>query len=171
MALKPVIIFLNLPYIREVEKKSFTVDEIREKMAAYCVYQDRCYFEIEQKLNTFFLIPEARDEILLYLMRENFVNEERFARSFARGKFYQKHWGRVKIRQELKKRNINERLIQSAMEEISDTDYHETAEKLIAKKSPTLKDKNPFVKKQKIIRFMLQKGFEYDVILPFMEDL
>ena len=71
------------------EKKSYTVNEIRDKMAKYCAYQDRCQWEVEQKFYDFNLIPEARDEIMIYLIQQNFLNEERFAKSFARGKFYQ----------------------------------------------------------------------------------
>ena len=87
--------------------KVYTFQEIREKMAAYCAYQDRCHQEVDKKLNTFHLIPEAREEILLYLMRENFLNEERFALAFVKGKFKIKKWGRIRLKAELKKRKIS----------------------------------------------------------------
>jgi len=67
------------------EKKLFTFEEIKQKLVNYCVYQDRCHFEVEQKMREFVLIPEAKDEILLYLMKENYLNEERFTRSYIRG--------------------------------------------------------------------------------------
>lgn len=152
-----------------MSEKVYTFQEIREKMAAYCAYQDRCHQEVDKKLNTFHLIPEARDEILLYLMRENFLNEERFAKSYARGKFYQKNWGKIKIKTELKKRQINERLIETGLQEIDDKDYFVTANQLIQKKSKLLNEKNNFIRGQKIIRYMLQKGYEYEVIKEILE--
>ena len=150
--------------------KSYTIIEIRDKLAAYCAYQDRCFQEVERKLDTFHLIPEARDEILLYLMKENFVNEERFAKSYARGKFYQKNWGRIKIILELKKRKITERLINTAMLEINDNDYYKTAEKLIESKFNGLNERDSYKRNQKVIRYMLQKGYEYELVREILND-
>ena len=113
-----------------MEKKSYTFDEILQKMVNYCVYQDRCHAEVEQKMREFLLIPEAKDEIFLYLMKENYLNEERFTRSYIRGKFYIKHWGRNKIKMNLKQKGINEKLISTAMDEIDDSDYEKTIMKL-----------------------------------------
>lgn len=84
------------------EHKSFTFQEIKQKLINYCVYQDRCHKEVEEKMRDFLLIPEAKDEILLYLIKENYLNEERFTRSYIRGKFYVKHWGRQKLNYNLK---------------------------------------------------------------------
>ncbi|MDO5655368.1 MAG: regulatory protein RecX [Flavobacteriaceae bacterium] len=139
-------------------------------MAAYCVYQDRCHQEIDHKLNSFQLIPEAKDEIILYLIRENFLNEERFAKSFARGKFYQKKWGRVKISMELKKRWINERLIQTALQEINEDDYRNTLKKLYQQKFESLQDSKNYIKHHKSVRFLMQKGYEYALINEWIVD-
>lgn len=149
--------------------KSYTVLEIRDKLAAYCAYQDRCHWEVERKLNTFHLIPEAKDEILLYLLQYNFLNEERFARSFARGKFNQKSWGKIKIKLELKKRDIPQMLIEIALQEIDEKDYHATLQNLINKKNALIKEKNPYKRNQKLTNYLLQKGFEYGLIKEFLE--
>lgn len=147
------------------EKKSYTVNEIRDKMAKYCAYQDRCQWEVEQKFYDFNLIPEARDEIMIYLIQQNFLNEERFAKSFARGKFYQKNWGRIKIRIELKKRKIPEKLIQVGLNEIDEKDYLTTLNQLYEKKKASLKsERESFKKKAKIRKYLLQKGFESEFI-------
>lgn len=147
------------------EKKSYTVNEIRDKMAKYCAYQDRCQWEVEQKFYDFNLIPEARDEIMIYLIQQNFLNEERFAKSFARGKFYQKNWGRIKIRIELKKRKIPEKLIQVGLNEIDEKDYLTTLNQLYEKKKASLKsERESFKKKAKIRNYLLQKGFESEFI-------
>ena len=80
------------------DKKLFPFQEIKQKLVSFCVYQDRCHAEVEQKMKEFVLIPEAKEEIILYLIKENYLNEERFARSYTRGKFYIKKWGKNKYR-------------------------------------------------------------------------
>ncbi len=147
-----------------MEKKSYTFDEIKQKLVNYCVYQDRCHAEVEQKMRDFLLIPEAKDEIFLYLMQENYLNEERFTRSYIRGKFYIKHWGRNKIRMNLKMKGITEKLIASCMDEIDDLDYEKTLEKLYDNYFSTQKGLKDYQKKSKTIRHLMSKGYEYDVI-------
>ena len=122
-------------YFYQMEKKSYTFDEIKLKLVNYCVYQDRCHAEVEQKMRDFLLIDEAKEEIIMYLIRENYLNEERYAKSYARGKFYMKQWGRIKIQLHLKQKGIVDRLISKAMTEIYEEDYNETIKKLIDKKS------------------------------------
>lgn len=148
---------------------SFTVSEICEKLSSYCAYQDRCHWEVEKKLDEFSLIPEARDEIIIYLIEANFLNEERFAKSFARGKFYQKNWGKLKIQLELKRRKITKNLISKAMLEIDENDYISTAQKLIEKKLDALNsEKNSWTKNAKILNYMIQKGYEKNLILEIL---
>ena len=113
-----------------MEKKSYTFDEIKQKLVNYCVYQDRCHAEVEQKMREFVLIDEAKEEIILFLLKENFLNEERFTRSYIRGKFYIKHWGKTKIKINLKQKQISERLISSCFDEIDDSDYEKTIRKI-----------------------------------------
>ena len=154
---------------KKIQNKSFTVAEIKEKLANYCAYQDRCHWETEQKMREFNLIPEAQDEILIYLIQNNFLNEERFAKSFARGKFYQKNWGKNKIRMELKKRKIPEKLIQIGLKEIDENDYSKTLHHLFEKKKESLKsERESFKKKAKIRNYLLQKGFESDLITDLL---
>ena len=89
-------------------KKSFTVDEIKKKLEHYCVYQDRCHKEVETKMKEYLLIPEAKEIIFLHLMQHDFLNEERFSKSFARGKFRIKNWGKQRITRALKSKNISD---------------------------------------------------------------
>ena len=105
------------------KKKSFTVDQLQRKLEQYCVYQDRCHKEIEQKMRDYNLIPEARELILLRLMKDNFLNEERFSKSFARGKFRIKSWGKQRIVRELKFRDISDYNIKTALKEIDSEEY------------------------------------------------
>uniref|UniRef100_UPI0039A5CD4A regulatory protein RecX n=1 Tax=Ornithobacterium rhinotracheale TaxID=28251 RepID=UPI0039A5CD4A len=151
--------------------KSYTIAEIKEKMARYCAYQDRCHWEVEQKLKEFFLIPEAKDEVILMLMQHNFLNEERFAHSFVRGKFNQKQWGRLKITQELKKRNIGTRLIDEALKQIDNQDYLNALTDLMEKKANRITYKNEYDKRTKLTRYLMQKGYEYELIKECLNDI
>ncbi|MGV4529915.1 regulatory protein RecX [Ornithobacterium rhinotracheale] len=151
--------------------KSYTIAEIKEKMARYCAYQDRCHWEVEQKLKEFFLIPEAKDEVILTLMQHNFLNEERFAHSFVRGKFNQKQWGRLKITQELKKRNIGTRLINEALKQIDNQDYLKTLTDLMEKKADHITYKNEYDKRTKLTRYLMQKGYEYELIKEYLNEI
>jgi regulatory protein len=145
-------------------KKSFTVDELQKKMEYYCVYQDRCHQEVERKMTEYELIPEAKEKILLHLMQHNFLNEERFSKSFARGKFRIKNWGKQRIVRQLKFKNISTYNIKTALKEIDDELYIKTIEKIAASKNNTIKESNLFKKKKKIYDYLYRKGYESSLI-------
>lgn len=146
------------------KKNVFTVDEIKKKLEYYCVYQDRCHQEVEKKLQEYQLIPEAREKILLHLFQENFLNEERFSKSFARGKFRIKKYGKQRIVKELKYRGISAYNIKTALKEIDDDEYVITANLLIEKKKDSLNESNVILKRKKITDYMLRKGYEFNLI-------
>lgn len=150
------------------EKKLFTFDEIKQKLMSYCAYQDRCHHEVEQKMREFILIPEAKDEILLYLMKENYLNEERFTRSYIRGKFYIKHWGRNKIKIHLKQKGIQENLIQRCWDEIDEKDYQHTLRKIYSEYYQKQKGLKEYQKKSKAIRYLMSRGYEYQEIEAYI---
>ncbi|KFF24568.1 regulatory protein RecX [Chryseobacterium vrystaatense] len=147
-----------------MEKKSFTFDEIKLKLVNYCVYQDRCHAEVEQKMREFLLIEEAKDEIILYLLKENYLNEERFTRSYIRGKFYIKHWGRNKIKMHLKQKQITEKLINSCWDEIDEDDYEKMISKIFEDYYSRQKGLQEYQKKSKTIKYLMSRGFEYEKI-------
>lgn len=151
------------------EKKLFPFQEIKQKLVNFCVYQDRCHAEVEQKMREFLLIPEAKEEILLYLIKENYLNEERFTRSYVRGKFYIKKWGKNKIKLNLLQKGISEKLILKSFSEINQEDYVKELKLLIEKLQPLGKGLKEYQKKQKIIKTLLSKGYEYDLILGEFE--
>ena len=103
--------------------KIYDLDIARQKIQAYCAYQERCHQEVTKKLKSWGLIPDAIDLLITELMQANFLNEERYSRAFARGKFRIKKWGKVKIRSALKSKNIFQKCIDLAMEEIDDEAY------------------------------------------------
>lgn len=148
-----------------MEKKSYTFDEIKQKLVNYCVYQDRCHAEVEQKMREFLLIDEAKEEIILFLLKENFLNEERFTRSYIRGKFYIKQWGKTKIKINLKQKQISERLISSCFDEIDDSDYEKTIRKIFDDYYTKQTGLKEYQKKTKTIKYLMSKGFEYEKII------
>lgn len=136
------------------------------KIKAYCAYQERCHQEVKQKLYGYGLYTAEVDQLIADLIEQNYLNEERFARLFAGGKFRMKSWGRIKITQELKLRKVSAYNIRMAMKEIEPEDYRLTMQKLAEKKWADLKGKR-IEKSAKVIRYLMQKGFE----LPLIQDI
>jgi regulatory protein len=155
----------------EKKKKSFTVDEIKRKLENYCVYQDRCHKEVEQKMWEFHLIPEARELILLSLMKDNFLNEERFAKSYARGKFRIKSWGKQRIVRELKFRDISAYNVKTALKEIGETEYLKTIYRITENRNAVITESNLYKRKKKLIDFLMRKGFENDLIFKVVAEV
>jgi len=134
------------------------------KAANYCAYQERCHNEVLEKLSEWGIWGIDAQEILLTLIEQNYLNEERFAIAFAGGKFRVKHWGKVKIKLELKQRDISEYCLNKALNEISDQDYLHTLNEQIDKKWAETKDKNLLSKRAKVAKYVIGKGFEQDLI-------
>lgn len=161
----------TLFYFYKMNQKSFTVDEIKKKLEYYCAYQDRCHQEVEKKLRDYRLIPEAREMILIHLIQNNYLNEERFAQSFARGKFRIKKWGRKRIVQELKQRDITSYNIKSALKEIDEDDYINTLQEVAQSKLSQIKESNSYLKKQKLYQHLYRRGFESELIQEALKSL
>ncbi|WP_423820051.1 regulatory protein RecX [Salinimicrobium sp. TIG7-5_MAKvit] len=151
--------------------KSYTVKEATLKLMQYCAYRDRSQKEVEDKLLEMRMIPAAREEIIIKLMQEDFLNEERFARSFVRGKFRIKKWGRYKIQQELKAREISSPIIKMAMTEIEESVYTTTLYELAEKKLNLLSEEDKFKLKKKLGDYLIRKGYESSLVYEVTEDL
>jgi len=144
--------------------KTYTLDGAIKKLEHYCAYQERCHADIEKKLNAMHMIPSAQEIIILHLIKENYLNEERFAKAYARGKFLIKKYGKLRIEKELKQKNISSYLIKKGLEEIDKAQYIRTLNILINKKLVTINETDYFKKRKKIIDFLLRKGYEYELI-------
>lgn len=138
--------------------------EALKKAANFCAYQERTHREVKERLDEWGIWGDEADEIVVWLIENNYLNEERFAKVFAGSKFRVKQWGRLKIRQELKMRGVSDYCLQMGMNEIDDDDYINTLEQLITKKQAEIKDTNPLVVKQKLLRYTLSKGYEQDLV-------
>ncbi|MBU6324431.1 MAG: recombination regulator RecX [Bacteroidetes bacterium] len=147
-----------------------TLQEARRKAEHYCAWQERCHSEVEGKLMDLGLNAEERGELISHLIKEGFLNEERFARAFARGKFRQLHWGRIKIVQGLKQKGLNQLLINLALSEISDEDYHDTLKSLAEKKARSLKGA-PLQRKASLLRYLQGRGFEQEYAFKAAEQV
>jgi len=148
----------------ESTKKKYTPREARQKIAKYCAYQERCHQEVRDKLYSFGLVPDDVELIIYELIQQDFLNEERFARAFVRGKFIYKKWGRVKIRVELKRRKISDYCIKKGLTEINGEKYEEVLLELLDKKIRSLKAIKGYQKNYKAAQFVMNKGYEGDIV-------
>lgn len=151
--------------------KSYTVKEALASLMKYCAYQDRCHKEVEEKLQKMNMIPAAQEQIIIQLIQDGFLNEERFTRSFVRGKFNFKYWGRQKIKMHLKQKNIPEHLIKIGMQEINQEEYTNTLKQLATKKWKSLGTAKDAKTKQKVIQHLLYKGYESELVYEIVNEL
>ncbi|SFZ89861.1 regulatory protein [Flaviramulus basaltis] len=141
-------------------KKTYTLQEATKKMEHYCAYQERCHQEVRQKLETMYMIPEAIDVIIVHLLEHNFLNEERFAKTFVSGKFKIKKWGRSRLSYELKKKDVSKVNINQALATIQEEEYIEVFNDLAEKRLHSIKEKDKFKKRKKLIDYLLYRGWE-----------
>ncbi len=149
----------------QLKSKYLPIDQILLKLQSWCAYQERSQFELDKKLSEFELTENEKLEIISNLITQNFINEERFAQAFTRGKFNIKKWGKVKIKAHLKMQKIPVKLINQAVAGISEEAYFQTIEQLIRIKNKTVKGPNHLLKKQKVINYLIGKGYEFDLIM------
>lgn len=154
-----------------MQKKFLTKEQALQKLRQYCAYQERSHYEVQQKLYELGIRKPDHDEILATLIEEDYLNEERFAKAFAGGKFRMKDWGRKKIYYALKEKKISEYSIKQAMKEIDDEDYKKNLKELAQDKYELLKDEQYIVRKRKTIDYMLQKGYELDLVTKAINEI
>ncbi|WP_224489139.1 regulatory protein RecX [Robertkochia flava] len=140
-------------------------------MEHYCAYQERCHKEVISKLTAMKMIPLAIDTIVAHLIEHNFLNEERFAKEFARGKFRVKKWGRKRIERELKLREISRFNIRTAMEEIPENSYINTLHELASRRLESLREPNKLKAKKKLADYLLYRGWESHLVYEKINEL
>lgn len=151
-------------------EKHYTREEALEKLRKFCDYQDRCQKDVWDKLMELGIHPDIANEIIVTLIEEQFIDEERFAIAYVRGKFKHNHWGRQKIEQGLKTKNIHPNLINLALQEIDDHQYREQLRSLLHKKRPQIKPKNQYDLKSKMARFLIGKGYESNLVWEMINE-
>jgi regulatory protein len=144
----------------------------KQKLAHYCSYQERTIAEVENKLQEYTnLSPTDITQIIQELIQEKFLDERRYVISFVRGKFYIKKWGKNKITHALKIKKLDTKLIQEALEEIPDEAYQDTVKELLLKKKDTFRETNKPILQKKLINYLLQKGYEIELIREHVEKI
>ena len=144
--------------------KPVSPSEALAKLQRYCAYQDRCHQEVRTKLISLGIYGDTLEQIIAELISEKFLDEERFARSYARGKFRVRQWGRKRIRMELKKRKVSDYCIRKGLEEIDEISYLDTLQKVLKKYGASLREKDPYKRKMKLAKYAMDRGFESELV-------
>ncbi len=152
-------------------KKVYTSQQAFVKAAKFCAYQERTQAEVRAKLNEYGFWGEEAEAVIARLIEDNFINEERFARTYAGSKFRLKKWGRLKIKQALKQKQLSPYCIKAGMEEITDEDYEATLKEILEKKILQIKTDSPLVIKQKLLNYALSKGYESEWIWSSLNEM
>ena len=147
-----------------MQKKFLTKEQALQKLRQYCAYQERSHYEVQQKLYELGIRKADHDEIIATLIEEDYLNEERFAIQYVGGKFRMKDWGRKKIYYALKEKKVSEYSIKKSFMQIDEEAYQETLKELAEKKYESLKEEQHLVRKRKTIDYLLQKGYESDLV-------
>ena len=151
--------------------KPLTPDQVLDKMAKYCAYQERSVKDVKDKLKTFDISQEDREKILDYLLDNRFVDDERFAKSFVRGKINQSGWGLIKIRFHLIQKGIDKETIDEALKQTDEEVYRQRLIDVLKTKSKTVKAENDFEKMRKLAAYAMQKGFEASLVWEVLKEI
>jgi regulatory protein len=152
-------------------KKKVSYAKALKKLSTYCAYQERSIFEVMSKLEELEVNEEDAKKVFQTLQEQDFINEKRFVESFVRGRFGLKRWGRIRIRQELKMRDISDHLIMEGLDLLEPDEYHETLVYLAERKWKLTKETNLYKKKAKVVRFLIFRGFESEMVWEVVREL
>ena len=151
-------------------QKPLTPDQVLDKMAKYCAYQERCVKDVTEKLKTFDIIPKDKEEILNYLLDNRFVDNERFTKAFVRGKINQSGWGLNKIRFHLIQKGIDKDLIDEALSQSDEEVYRQRLVEVLKAKAKTVKAENDFERNRKLAAYAMQRGFEAGLVWEVLKE-
>jgi regulatory protein len=163
--------YLRKEYDPDRPKKYWSLQEAKLKIASYCAYQERCQSEVRNKLAENGILGSTAEDLIASMIEEGFLNEERFAQSFVRGKYRLKKWGRNKIQQELKSRQVSPNCIKSGMKEIEEAEYWQNLLIQTEKKWLLTNEKDLFRKRIKVQRYLIGKGFEIELVQLAIEEM
>jgi len=150
---------------------NFEADLVTKKMELFCAYQERCHQDVENKLRSMNIGFQIKENVMLHLLENDFLNEERFAKAFARGKFRIKKWGKERIIRELKFKRISEYNIITALNEIDENEYYITFNELSIKRFSEIKESNKYKKRKKLADYLLYRGWETDMVYKKIVEL
>jgi regulatory protein len=151
--------------------KKLTVDDVRKKIYHYCAYQERSHQEVKNKLYGMELSTDDVEAMISHLITDGYLNEERFAKAFAGGKFRLKNWGRIKITGALESKGLTRNCIRIGLQEIDEADYRKTIESLLLRRADQEEEKNIYVRREKVATYVIQKGFEPELVWELVRSL
>ncbi len=154
-----------------VDKSNYDIKNLIEQLKSYCAIQERCSNDIVTKMKSWRITNKNQNKILEILIQEDFINDKRYSKSFCRGKFRIKKWGKIKIVNELKRKNINPTTIISSLNEISDMDYSKELDIQFNKKKQSITTLNYYEKKKKIANYLIGKGYESNLVWEKLREL
>lgn len=149
----------------------YNLEVAKSKIEAFCAYQERSHFEVKNKLESWFIDFRDINRLISELIETNFLNEERFASSYVSGKFRIKNWGKIKIRQQLKSKQVSQYSLNKALAEIDEDEYHSTLTKLAISKNKLIRAKDQWDRRIKLQRFLQSKGYENELISEVLSDV
>jgi len=155
----------------EGKEQKYTVEVAYDKLSALCAVREYCCDDMMRKMSKWNIPPEEAEKVIAKLVKNQFIDEERYARAFARDKFRYNHWGSVRIQMELKRRHIASRHIEEGLTELDDEDSIEALRNILKKKRPSVKGKNEYEIRGKLIRFALGRGFSMDDVIKVVGSL
>ena len=156
-------------FYKVLRKKPLTKEQALQKLRHYCSYQERCHSEVKTKLYQLGITKKLYDEIISELIQGNYLNEERFALAFARGKFTMNEWGKRKIEYALREKFISDYCIKKALKQIPQKEYSEILGKLAKEKYESLKGEQYLARKKKTIDYLTGRGFEWELVKDALE--
>lgn len=143
---------------------------VLQRIGGYCAYQERTHAEVRHKLWEWGVYEDETEEMIVYLIQNNYLNEERFAKAYAGGKFRMNHWGRVRIKHEMRMKGLSDYCIKVGLAEIDEEDYLNTIRKMIHRKANKDDFENPYLKKHKLARYIIGKGFEQNLVWMLLDE-
>lgn len=145
--------------------------QILNKLESYCAYQERCLYEVEEKLKKEDISVHDKEIIINSLIENNYLNERRFAESYITGKIRIKKWGKLKIIAHLQQKRISKEIVEEVFSKLDKIDYEENIKHLINRKKEELekKESNTLIIKQKLFRFLLSKGYKFEDFSKFVK--
>lgn len=160
-----------------MEKKKYTPyrfqegqeKEVLTRLERYCAYSERCESDVIRKLRSWHVPEDYFDEALEYLKDQSYIHEERYGEQFARGKFRLKSWGRQKIRAKLREKNVDDRIIESSLEEIDEQEYRERLDQLLIARHSRMKEEDTYTTRAKLYQYAFQKGYESSIIIKWLD--
>lgn len=157
---------------RESPKREqpLTPAQAQAKAEAYCAFQERSQQEVRNKLYTWGLYGHEVENIISELIATNYLNEERFAIAYATGRFRMKGWGKIKIKQGLAQKSVSKPLVKIALKAIDMDEYHAKLLEILTKKAALTKEDNPYIRKNKLARYAVSRGFEPDLVYELLND-